>query len=288
MSLTTYREVCADLLRGLEELKHPRLPFPGYITASMDRARWLLAQPAPAEPASPVDLDALLSPAGAYETAPDAGNQPGSQLVCDQHGGNPTWWDPVYGCISLGDLLDQIRSRILPHLRPPVVGIDIPGPDGDYGDIADLCRAEGVSVVAGARLLRRARAAWGQASAAPAEPADHIRNSTEMVAPPAEGEVGELTVALRRVAPQNPMGVADPTCTSAAALLQQQAAELATLRKLREEILDLASESTGVAGLHLNGDIAPWDELLPGGRYERLTSLPDPSQPSLAEERPHV
>lgn len=42
---------------------------------------------------------------------------------------------------------------------------------------------------------------------------------------------------------------------------------------LSQEIWDLISESEGVAGLHLNGDIAPWDELLPGGRFERLTSL---------------
>jgi hypothetical protein len=110
MTLIAYREVCTDLLRGLEELKHPRFPFPGYITAAMDRARWLLAQPTPAEPA------------------------------------------------------------------------------------------------------------------------DHIRNGTEMVAPPAEGEVRELTAALRRVSPQNPMGVADPACTRAADVLEQQAAELATLR----------------------------------------------------------
>jgi hypothetical protein len=26
-------------------------------------------------------------------------------------------------------------------------------------------------------------------------------------------------------------------------------------------------------GLHLNGDPSPWDELLPGGRFERLTNL---------------
>jgi hypothetical protein len=300
MSLTTYREVCADLLRGLDELKHPRFSFPFYITAAMCRARELLAQPTPAEPveltdeellqitaqaqiyrfqatagdpvqyeptevqllaafraaiaadrarqptpaelAAAVDLDALLSPAGAYEIDPDIGNLPGSQLVCDQRGGNPTWWAPAYGFMSLGDLLDQIRSRILPHLRPPVVGIDIPGPDGDWGDIVDLCQAEGVEVSAGARLLRRARAAWGQASAAPAEPADHIRDGTEMVAPPAEGEVGELAAQLG----------ADAECVEAerydlcnmtadqmrraATLLQQQAAELAALRQERPHV----------------------------------------------------
>ena len=30
----------------------------------------------------------------------------------------------------------------------------------------------------------------------------------------------------------------------------------------------LIDESEGVYGLHLNGDLAPWDELLAGGRYE--------------------
>ena len=51
MSLTTYREVCNELLDGLDELQDPGYPFPGYITAAMDRARELLAQPAPAAPA---------------------------------------------------------------------------------------------------------------------------------------------------------------------------------------------------------------------------------------------
>ena len=43
---------------------------------------------------------------------------------------------------------------------------------------------------------------------------------------------------------------------------------------LSREIWDLISESDGVYGLHQNGDLAPWDELLPGGEYERLLSLP--------------
>ena len=30
----------------------------------------------------------------------------------------------------------------------------------------------------------------------------------------------------------------------------------------------LISESGGVYGLHLNGEVAPWDELLAGGRLE--------------------
>lgn len=40
------------------------------------------------------------------------------------------------------------------------------------------------------------------------------------------------------------------------------------------ETFDLIANSSGVAGLHLNGDEAPWDELLEGGEYEKwLRSL---------------
>lgn len=77
-----------------------------------DRAR----RPALVEPVTPIDLDALLSPAGPYETGPDAGNADGAQLVRDQHG-NPTWWAPVFGCDSLDDLLSRIRGRLLPLLQ---------------------------------------------------------------------------------------------------------------------------------------------------------------------------
>ncbi len=42
---------------------------------------------------------------------------------------------------------------------------------------------------------------------------------------------------------------------------------------LIDDIDCLMSESEGVAGLHLNGDLAPWGELEPGGRFERLTHL---------------
>jgi hypothetical protein len=43
---------------------------------------------------------------------------------------------------------------------------------------------------------------------------------------------------------------------------------------LSREIWGLIGESDGVYGLHKNGDPAPWDKLLPGGGYERLSSLP--------------
>lgn len=35
-----------------------------------------------------------------------------------------------------------------------------------------------------------------------------------------------------------------------------------------DAVQDLINNSYGVAGLHLNGDVAPWDELLEGGRFE--------------------
>lgn len=34
------------------------------------------------------------------------------------------------------------------------------------------------------------------------------------------------------------------------------------------EVATLMDESEGVAGLHLNGDVAPWSELRSGGRFE--------------------
>lgn len=39
-----------------------------------------------------------------------------------------------------------------------------------------------------------------------------------------------------------------------------------------KDIDDLIEHSTGVAGLHLNGDVAPWSDLLVGGRYEGWTA----------------
>lgn len=42
------------------------------------------------------------------------------------------------------------------------------------------------------------------------------------------------------------------------------------LASLVDEIDSLIGESTGVYGLHQNGDPAPWHELLAGGRFQRL------------------
>lgn len=146
--------------------------------------------PAPVEPAT--SIDALLSPAGPYETGPDAGNADGAQLVRDRHG-NSIWWAPVCGCDSLDELLSRIRARILPHLRPP---------------------------------------------------ANHFPGATEMVAPPAEGEVQLLAAWMHRLADErtrnrrrgirphpNALTRTGAVIQQQAAVIQQQAAELAECRE---------------------------------------------------------
>lgn len=50
---------------------------------------------------------------------------------------------------------------------------------------------------------------------------------------------------------------------------------LSVLDAVVGEIIGLIEESSGVYGLHLNGDNAPWGELENGGRFERLSTLPN-------------
>ena len=65
-------------------------------------------------------------------------------------------------------------------------------------------------------------------------------------------------------------------CLSLAAdTLEKQSAALKLAREALGEVQDLLSESHGVYGLHLNGDESPWSELEQGGRFERLTTLPE-------------
>lgn len=59
--------------------------------------------------------------------------------------------------------------------------------------------------------------------------------------------------------------------------------ERAALAGLVADIDGLVSESDGVAGLHLNGDVAPWGELLPGGRFERFEHL-EAARAALAQQ----
>ena len=63
-----------------------------------------------------------------------------------------------------------------------------------------------------------------------------------------------------------------------------EARALEALRKIRTEVHALIEQSTGVAGLHLNGDEAEWSSLLAGGEYESwLMSLDETTdaQPAL-------
>lgn len=43
---------------------------------------------------------------------------------------------------------------------------------------------------------------------------------------------------------------------------------IAELEAFRGRVVALIAESHGVAGLHLNGDVAPWDSLAAGGQFE--------------------
>ncbi len=57
---------------------------------------------------------------------------------------------------------------------------------------------------------------------------------------------------------------------------EQDAEDLAAeLQQLTDCVEDLVGESDGVAGLHLNGDMAPWGEISSGGQYERLPDFSD-------------
>lgn len=51
-------------------------------------------------------------------------------------------------------------------------------------------------------------------------------------------------------------------------LLNKQNELISKLRKGLDAADALMRESRGVAGLHLNGDLATWDELRTGGRFE--------------------
>jgi hypothetical protein len=57
----------------------------------------------------------------------------------------------------------------------------------------------------------------------------------------------------------------------------------AQVNGMKQAIDDLVRDSEGVAGLHQNGDVAPWDELLTGGRFDEwLCVLDDTPQQCLA------
>lgn len=61
----------------------------------------------------------------------------------------------------------------------------------------------------------------------------------------------------------------------------------AALDALVSDIECLVDETQGVYGLHQNGDPSPWCDLLPGGRYERLSALDD-ARAALAAAETHA
>jgi hypothetical protein len=202
-----------------------------------------------------LDLNALLSPEGPYERASHGGD--GAQLVSGPHGGNPQWWDPLYGCDTLDNLLDQIRSRILPHLRPPIAGIDVPGPDGDYGGLQELCEAEGVDPRIGAPLLKRAREAWKVAAQPPAV---------------ATGSNGERTDPIRDALRRAEMSISGGLCYFKAE------AKHAQLRDAQRDLEDLraALEGQPPAPAAVPADLTPTRYLYTSGAtIERTRTDPD-------------
>jgi predicted RNase H-like nuclease (RuvC/YqgF family) len=72
------------------------------------------------------------------------------------------------------------------------------------------------------------------------------------------------------------MRIANDEANENVSLTQQLAAAKEYAERLREaleEVSGLINESSGVYGLHLNGDPSPWEELLPGGKFEWLASF---------------
>ena len=49
---------------------------------------------------------------------------------------------------------------------------------------------------------------------------------------------------------------------------QRVSDEMALLEKGLNAVLHLIENSQGVVGLHLNGEVAPWDELRTDGQFE--------------------
>ena len=50
--------------------------------------------------------------------------------------------------------------------------------------------------------------------------------------------------------------------------LDEQAKEIEKLKGALNAVVDLIDNSTGVAGLHQNGEVAEWDSILAGGHFE--------------------
>jgi addiction module HigA family antidote len=115
-------------------------------------------------------------------------------------------------------LMDDLSRLVaqFEHGPRPVPGVDVPGPDGDWGGIVELCNAEGVDPQIGVPLLQRAREAWARPT----------------IEPVPDTKAHEL------------------------------------LNLLLDDLDALVDNSEGVAGLHPNGDVASWESLREGGRFE--------------------
>ncbi|MDD4986502.1 MAG: hypothetical protein PHQ43_12130, partial [Dehalococcoidales bacterium] len=69
--------------------------------------------------------------------------------------------------------------------------------------------------------------------------------------------------------------IAEDRAARISAMADALAAEVDVLKAQIEQMWELISYSAGVGGLHLNGEFAPWSDLLPGGRFEEWLSLWD-------------
>jgi hypothetical protein len=84
-----------------------------------------------------------------------------------------------------------------------------------------------------------------------------------------------IGVAYSPLSPSEVVSVLFPTSKPEPEAAREDFYKTATLQLTTEldvllnAIDDLASDSAGVAGLHRNGDIAPWETLLQGGEFEQ-------------------
>jgi len=87
-------------------------------------------------------------------------------------------------------------------------------------------------------------------------------NAWEAV-PPSDCELSHDSIDASFIAACSPANM-----TAIIAHVEAQEAEIERLRAGLRAVSDLIDESHGVAGLHRNGDVAPWSDLRTGGKYE--------------------
>ena len=105
---TDFRALCAKLLQGLDENRHPEVRYPGHLRLVMGRARAALAEPEP--PA--------VAPIPVSERSPN-------EEDCDEKGrcwhafllcGDPTWTLDDYNCIPRLGSTHWLPANALPLL----------------------------------------------------------------------------------------------------------------------------------------------------------------------------